>query len=275
MGNDIGVMAGLPETGPCFGKVSDFGLTCCQLSSRNAWLWTDARAAELAAESAATGVRMTALWAGWGPPAKWNLLEGPETLGIVPRKYRDVRVEHLKKAGPFARALGVPAVITHLGFIPENPSDPEFGGAGGVVETVKELAEHYAGFGLAFWYETGQETPVTMLRLIECVGTGNLGINLDPANLILYGRGNPVDALDVFGPHVRNVHAKDGLYPTDPMALGAEVKVGEGKVNFPALVKRLAEIGFAGEYIIEREISGPRQREDIAATVEYLKGLIG
>jgi len=272
MKNDIGVMAGLPDSGGCFGKVSDFGLTCCQLSSRKAEIWTDERAAEVREESESTGVRMTALWAGWPPPAKWNLLEGPETLGIVPRKYRDERVEHLKKAGPFARALGVSAVITHLGFIPENPSDPEFAG---VVDTVRELAEHYGGFGLEFWFETGQETPVTMLRLIEAVGTGNLGINLDPANLILYGRGNPVDALDVFGRHVRNVHAKDGLYPTDPMKLGAEVKVGEGKVNFPVFVRRLAEVGFTGEYIIEREISGEKQREDITATVDYLKGLIG
>jgi sugar phosphate isomerase/epimerase len=128
--------------------------------------------------------------------------------------------------------------------------------------------------GLEFWFETGQETPVTVLRLIEAVGTGNLGINLDPANLILYGKGNPIDALDVFGKHVRNVHAKDGMYPTDPMQLGREVKVGEGRVRFPEFVRRLEEIGFKGEYIIEREISGEQQKKDIAATVKYLEGLL-
>ena len=107
------------------------------------------------------------------------------------------------------------------------------------------------------------------------MGTSNLGINLDPANLILYGKANPIDALDVFGEYVRNVHAKDGLYPTDPMKLGREVKVGTGKARFPEMVARLAEIGFTGEYIIEREISGEQQNRDIAETVDYLKKLLG
>ena len=114
-----------------------------------------------------------------------------------------------------------------------------------------------------------------MLRLIESVGTGNLGVNLDPANLILYGRANPIDALDVFGKHVKGIHAKDGVYPTEPMHLGHEVKVGLGKVRFPEFVKRLSEIGYRGAYIIEREISGEQQRKDIASTIKYLEGLIG
>jgi sugar phosphate isomerase/epimerase len=113
-----------------------------------------------------------------------------------------------------------------------------------------------------------------MLRLMQAVGTGNLGVNLDPANLILYGKAAPVDALDVFGAHVRGVHAKDGLYPTDPMKLGKEVKVGEGRVRYPEFVRRLREIGFRGEFIIEREISGDQQVRDIRDTVEYLDGLL-
>ncbi|MBN2584906.1 MAG: sugar phosphate isomerase/epimerase, partial [Planctomycetes bacterium] len=139
---------------------------------------------------------------------------------------------------------------------------------------VREVAEFLKPLGMEFWFETGQETPVTMLRLIEAVGTGNLGVNLDPANLILYGRGNPIDALDVFGKYVRNVHAKDGLYPTDPMKLGTEVKVGQGRVRFPEFVARLREIGYTGEYIIEREISGEQQAKDIAETVDYLRTLL-
>jgi sugar phosphate isomerase/epimerase len=165
----------------------------------------------------------------------------------------------------------VPAVITHLGFIPENPSDPEFPQ---VVEAVRDVALHLRSLGLEFWFETGQETPVTMLRLIQAVGTPNLGINLDPANLILYGKANPVDALDVFGAHVRNIHAKDAFYPTDPMKLGREVKVGTGRVRFPDFVRRLNEIGFTGEFIIEREISGEEQKKDIRETVAYLESLL-
>ena len=78
----------------------------------------------------------------------------------------------------------------------------------------------------------------------------------------------------MFGKYVRNIHAKDALYPTDPMKLGEEVKVGDGRVRFPEFVKRLDEVGFKGEFIIEREISGEQQKKDIAATVKYLKKLI-
>jgi len=117
----------------------------------------------------------------------------------------------------------------------------------------------------------GEGTPVVLLRTIERVGMDNIGVNLDPANLIMYGKGNPVDALDVIGPYVRNVHVKDGLYPTNGDRLGHEVRVGEGKVNFPAFLSRLSDIGFAGELIIEREISGAEQDRDIRDTIRYLQ----
>ncbi len=78
----------------------------------------------------------------------------------------------------------------------------------------------------------------------------------------------------MFGGYVRNVHAKDALYPTDPMKLGAEVKVGTGKVRFPEFIRRLDEIGFAGEFIIEREITGEQQAKDIRETVSYLEALL-
>ena len=128
--------------------------------------------------------------------------------------------------------------------------------------------------GQYFLFETGQETPVTLRRIIEDIGTGNLGINLDPANLILYGKANPVDALDVFGEYVRGVHGKDGLYPTNGKDLGAETKVGEGKVNYPVFIKRLKEVGYNGAITIEREISGEQQDKDIMETKAYLEQLI-
>ena len=272
MANEIGVLAGLKAEGPSLRNVADFGLRVCQLSSWAPELWTDSAADRVRKESERLGVRITGLWAGWPGPKVWDFVEGPSTLGLVPAACRAERVEVLKRAGEFARGLGVPAVITHLGFIPENASDPAFRD---VADAVRDVAEHLGELGVEFWFETGQETPVTMLRLIRTVGTDNLGLNLDPANLILYGRGSPIDSLDVFGEYVRNVHAKDGMYPTDPMKLGKEVKVGQGRVRFPEFVKRLGEIGFVGEYIIEREISGEEQRRDIADTVEYLRALLG
>ena len=271
MNDRIGVINKLKDEGPFFDSVLGFGLKTCQLSGWDSDLWTRDRAEMVRAEIESTGVLVTSFWAGWPGPRIWDFLQGPETLGIVPRVHRVARAEALKKAGEFARWIGLPAVITHLGFIPENPSDPEFNA---IVEVVKDVALHLQDLGLSFWFETGQETPVTMLRLLENVGTSNLGLNLDPANLILYGKGSPVDSLDVFGSYVRNIHAKDGLYPTDPMKLGVEVKVGTGKVNFPVLLEKLGKLGFRGELIIEREISGKQQDEDIRETVKYLVNLL-
>ena len=119
----------------------------------------------------------------------------------------------------------------------------------------------------------GAHPGVTLLRTIEAVGTGNLGVNLDTANLILYGKANPVDALDVFGSHVRGVHAKDGLYPTNGIELGREVPIGQGRVDFPRFIQALKAVGYTGTLTIEREISGPQQMADITAAVEYLKTL--
>ena len=213
----IGVITSLRAEGPCFRHVHDFGLRVCQLSGWDPDLWSEGLADRVRKESASSGVRMSAFWAGWPGPKVWDFVSGPATLGIVPREHREARVRSLLRAAEFAHRLGVPAIITHLGFIPENPSDPAFAE---VVSAVRRIASRLRTLGMEFWFETGQETPVTMLRLIRAVGTGNLGVNLDPANLILYGKGNPIDSLDVFGSLVRNVHAKDGLYPTDPMKLG-------------------------------------------------------
>ena len=269
--NLVGVMATLRAEGPSLREVSEFGLKACQVCCWDATLFTKSKADALRREARETGVKITSLWAGWPGPGVWDFVEGPTTLGLVPGKYRKQRMEALKKAGPFAERAGLAAVVTHLGFIPENAADPVFKE---VVECVRDLALFYKRHGLEFWFETGQETPVTLLRLIETVGTGNLGVNLDPANLILYGKASPVDSLDVFGKYVWGVHAKDGFYPTDPMKLGVEVKVGTGRVRFPELVKRLTEIGYKGDYIIEREISGEQQKRDIAETVKYLERLL-
>lgn len=267
----IGTMVSLKDDAPCFDALCAAGLRCCQLVSWNPAIWSPACAARVKDEITSRGVRVTAFWAGWPGPVVWDLLDGPRTLGLVPPEHRATRVATLIRALDFAHALGLPAIITHLGFIPEEPANPLFPD---LVAAVRDIARYAQAHQKAFWFETGQETPVTLLRLIHAVGTDNLGINLDPANLILYGKGNPIDALDVFGSYVRNVHAKDAFYPTDPMRLGREVKVGEGRVRFPEFVRRLEDIGFTGEYIIEREISGPEQQRDILDAVAYLARLL-
>lgn len=264
---DIGIINALANKGRCFEPVKNFGLKCCQLVSWDMSQCRDEIARAAREDAARCGVRITAFWAGVPGPAEWNFERGPSTLGIVPPQYRAERLAALKRWTRFARALGAPAIITHAGFLPENATDAEFEP---VVAALREVAECCKIHGIEFWFETGQETPVTLLRHIQAIGADNVGINFDPANLLLYGKGNPIDALQVFGRHVRCVHAKDGLLPVDPMRLGHETPIGEGRVNFPLLIRELKRIGFNGDLIIEREISGEQQERDIRASIEKL-----
>lgn len=264
---EIGIINILSDQGRCFSHVAEFGLHVCQLCCWDTDMASDEIAETVVTDSEKNDVRICAVWAGWSGPAEWNFTRGPVTLGIVPEEYRAERLQALKAWADFAEKVGAPAIITHCGFIPENMTDPSYPG---VVKAVSEIAGYCNDKGLGFWFETGQETPVVLLRVIQEIGLPNMGINLDPANLILYGKGNPIDSLDVFGSYVRNIHVKDGLYPTDGNALGKEVPVGEGKVRFPEFISRLKAIGFDGELIIEREISGAEQSRDIRKAVDNL-----
>ena len=125
-----------------------------------------------------------------------------------------------------------------------------------------------------FLFETGQETPITLMRMLHDIGSEYLGINLDPANLLLYGKANPVDAVDIFGKKIRGVQGKDGLYPTCPGELGQETKIGDGRVNYPEFLKKLIRLGYQGDITIEREISGEEQIRDILFAKRYLSELI-
>jgi sugar phosphate isomerase/epimerase len=102
----------------------------------------------------------------------------------------------------------------------------------------------------------------------------NLGVGLDTANLILYGKANPVDAVDIIGAHVRSIHAKDGKWPTDPMKLGEEVLIGTGFVDFEKVFSKLHRLGYTGAVTIERETSGPQQLADVRAEKLHLEKIL-
>ncbi|GMV37506.1 MAG: hypothetical protein AMXMBFR61_20140 [Fimbriimonadales bacterium] len=267
----IGVMMTLrPNVREELQKVRELGLDNCQLNCWDMSQYSDENASSLSAASRELGVDVTSVWAGYPGPAKWNFTEGPSTIGLVPPEFREQRVAALIQGAEFAARIGVPSISTHAGFVPENPADPLYPGT---VEALRRVAERCKELGVGLWFETGQETPVTLLRLMTDIGTNNLGVNLDPANLILYGKGNPVDALDVIGTYVRGVHAKDGEYPTDPMRLGRETPLGEGKVDFPRLIGGLKRLGYRGALTIEREISGEQQVADIRRAIALLEPL--
>lgn len=254
-----------------FAALQENGFASCQLLSWNPEMWTAENAAALEKMMQEYEITVSAFWCGWEGPAVWDFYDGQITLGLVPPKYRQMRIQNLTDGADFAARLGITDVATHMGFIPENPYDPDFSG---FCEAVRTVARHLQKNGQYLLFETGQETPVTMLRCFEQAGCDNLGVNLDTANLILYGRANPVDALDVFGKYVRGLHAKDGCYPVNGHDLGRETRIGQGKVDFRALFTRLHQLGYDGHVTIEREIDGPQQLRDILDAREYLSRII-
>lgn len=259
-----------------FAQLRLMGMESCQLVCWNRRILHDDSAAKAVNRAVEKhGVKISAFWCGWEGRKVWDFYEGQLTLGLVPSDYRAERVKMLMEGSDFAKKIHVTDFATHVGYMPENPYDPKYAQ---VLSACKAVVEKCKENGQNFLFETGQETPVTLKRAIQDIekdlGKGNVGINLDPANLIMYGKANPVDALDVFGEYVRGIHGKDGLYPTDGHHLGAEVPLGQGKVNYPAFIARLKEIGYEGDITIEREIAGEEQKKDILMAKEILERLI-
>jgi sugar phosphate isomerase/epimerase len=253
------------------GKVVALGFPTCQISCRDLSAMMPETARDLRTAADRAGIAITTIWAGASGQEVWDFVDGPRTIGLVPAETRAERLAALKRGAEFAAWAGVAGISSHVGFIPENPGDPVYADT---LAALRELALYCGELGLDFWFETGQETPITLLRTIEDLGLPNLGINLDPANLLMYGKANPIDALDVFGRYVRGVHAKDGEYPTNGRELGVEKPLGQGRVNFPAFVGKLRDLGYGGALTIEREISGERQIADIKAGKDFLESLL-
>ncbi len=254
-----------------FKKAADLKLTACQISCYEVELYTKENADKILDASKKYNIEVTALWAGWSGPQAWNFYDGPELLGIVPKAYRFTRLKELFLASDFAELLGISDVVTHVGFLPENPNDPDFIGT---VAALRNLVSYMKKKNQYFLFETGQETPITLVRMIEQIGLDNLGVNFDTANLIMYGKANPVDALDVLGKYVRNTHCKDGLFPTTGLELGKEVSVGTGRADFPKIIEKLKALNYNGALIIEREHAGDKQVQDIITARDILTSLL-
>ncbi|MGB2677297.1 MAG: sugar phosphate isomerase/epimerase family protein [Candidatus Acidiferrum sp.] len=266
----LGLIIGIgkdPEA--AMAKVHDLGLLTCQVFVDD---FEPEQVARLRLALEKYGIEATSLVVGGPGKEVWDFYQGPLTIGLVPPETRAARILHIKKASDFAKQCGIPAVQTHCGFIPENPNDQLYKET---VTAIREVAAYCKRHGQNLRYETGQETPITLLRAIQDVGVDNQGVNFDVANLILYGKANPVDALELLGPYVQGIHAKDGLWPSNPRELGEEVPIGKGKVDFPRIIARLKDLDYRGAVTIEREISGPQQLADVRAAKDYLEKLIG
>ncbi len=267
----LGVVASAQVPGgpdQALATVRELGLPTCQL---HVGLAPAELAIPIRSAMAKHNIDITALMTLGSGRMEWNLRNGPETIGVIPRATRAARIDALKRASDLAKLCGVAAVHTHCGFIPERPDDPLYAEA---LKAIGDVARYCRGNHQMFLCETGQETPITLLRVIQDLAMDNIAVNLDLANLILYGKGEPLGALDVLGRHVRGIHAKDGMYPKDPYGLGEEVSIGSGQVRFPEVIHKLRELSYSGPITIEREISGPRQQADIRSSKRYLEQLI-
>ena len=250
-----------------FKKLNEAGFKYCQIGFGTTW--DKEMAATLKKLSKKYDVKISTLMY-CTPGGRWNFLEGPTTIGLVPPVNRIKYIETYKKAIDFCAMADIPAMHSHFGFIPEEPNCELYAS---FIECMRELCQYAKDKGVMVFCETGQETATTLIRAIHDIGTGNIFVNCDVANMILYGKGNPVDAVRQFGPLLKELHAKDGKYPTNPYYLGRETKIPEGDVNFPELVKALKEIGFKGVMTIECELRGDNSVY-VNDTKKYLEGLI-
>lgn len=193
------------------------------------------------------------------------------TGGYVPDEQWTVRKKLSEQAAKLAAELGVRQVSTHVGFVP-HAGEP---GYELMVRRVAEIARAMADAECELLMETGQEGPSELLQFIADVGEHNVGVNFDPANLILYGAGDPIRAIHTLARHIRQVHAKDATASDQPgKTWGKEVVFGQGEVNAAAFLKALHDIGYTGPIIFERE-AGDNAAEDVAAGIAALRNAAG
>jgi sugar phosphate isomerase/epimerase len=222
---------------------------------------------------AAAGFRVFTVFAAYTGESYADIPTVQRTVGFVPPATREERERRTVAVSDFAATIGAPGIATHIGFVPESANDPDYLA---VRDMVRRVCDHAARHNQTFALETGQEPARVLLAFLNDVARPNLGINFDPANMILYGTGDPIEALGILGPRVLSVHCKDGDWPEPgvPGALGHERALGAGSVGIPRFLAKLREIGYAGPLSIEREASDPvRRMKDIESAIALLAEL--
>lgn len=194
-----------------------------------------------------------------------------ETGGVVPDATWPASYANMRVLAPIAAAGGIKLITLHAGFIPEDAGDPVYAK---VLERMRQVADLFKTHGLGISLETGQEAAATLLRFFNDLQRQNVGINFDPANMLLYGSGDPIAALRLLGPHVRSCHIKDAVRSPAPGVWGSEVPVGTGQVDWREFFGLLDELKFNGDLMIERE-AGEQRVTDIRAARDYLGQLLG
>ena len=267
----VGIMLGVgddPDTS--LEKVKTIGVDNVQLGCPPDQYFTPDAQEKLKQSISASGITITTVFCGFAGESYADIPTVKRTVGYVPADSRTERIEKTKRISDFAKNLGVDQIAAHAGFIPENHTDPLYTE---MVSTIQEIADYASRNGQNFALETGQETAPALLSFLRDVSRDNVKVNFDPANMILYGSGEPIEALELLKDFIASVHCKDGTWPTEDDQLGVETPLGEGDVGMANFVNKLKEIGYDGPLTIEREISGDQQIHDLIKAKELLDNL--
>ena len=257
--------------GASLDAVKELGLDNVQLHTPPPEARSPQRTAELKQQFEEAGIAITVVFCGFEGESYASIPIVKDTVGLVPPQTRELRLKETFEISDWTKAMGCDALGMHIGFIPEDRGDPQ---RQELVEVARQVCDYCAENGQRFHLETGQESADGLLEFLEDVGRDNLAVNFDPANMILYGTGEPIPALKKIAPHVKSVHCKDGKWSDQPgVTWGGETPLGEGDVNIPVFINTLKEIGYRGPLTIEREVGGEQQKRDIAMAVELLRKL--
>jgi len=220
---------------------------------------TSEKAAEFLEKIAELGIRLTVVFGGFEGESYADIPTVMRTVGLVPPETRKERVAEMKEIADFANLLGVDVVGLHMGFVPHDTGDVLYRE---VIDVTRDLCNYCKSQGQRIHLETGQESADTLLHFLADTGADNLFVNFDPANMILYGSGEPIEALKKVGKYVKSVHCKDAKWAARPgQEWGREVPLGEGDVGMERFLRTLYDIHYEGPLTIEREISQEPQRQ--------------
>jgi sugar phosphate isomerase/epimerase len=251
----------------------ELGVPTIQLHAPQKATRTRRRAEEFLARLEELGIRITVVFGGFEGESYADIPTCQRTVGLVPPETRAQRTREMQEIADFARLLGVDAVGLHLGFLPHDPADPLYTE---VLSVTREICDHCKDNAQGFHLETGQESADALLRFLADVDRDNLFVNFDPANMILYGSGDPIEALGKVGPYVRSVHCKDAKWAARPgEEWGTETPLGEGDVGIEQVLRTLGQFGYTGPLTIEREIpqDPARQKQEIGSGIRLLNEL--
>jgi len=192
------------------------------------------------------------------------------TGGIAPDSTWEQNWKNIQTTAALAHEMGLKLVTFHAGFLPHDQTAPEFAK---MVRRLGEVADIFREANLALGFETGQETAADLISVLKVLNRPNVGVNFDPANMLLYDKGEPIGALRLLGPWLRQVHIKDAVRTRRPGTWGQEVAAGDGEVEWPAFVAVLRELKFKGDLVIERE-AGEKRTADIRKASELIGKLL-